>query len=130
LVHRGDPAAVFAAADAAVAKSGTTTLEAALAGVPMVVVYRPAWLTAQLAPRLLKVEWISLVNLIAGRTVVPEFWRWPVRAAAVAEAVRPLLRAGPERAAQLEGFAVVRSRLGSNGAAGRVADLALSLLQQ
>ena len=64
---------VLAAADACLAKSGTTTLEAALADVPMVVAYRMNPLTMALARRLVTVEWVSLVNLVAGREVVPEF---------------------------------------------------------
>ena len=67
LLHRGAPELVFASADAALAKSGTTTLEAALADVPMVVAYRVHPLTSWLARRLITVPWISLVNLVAGR---------------------------------------------------------------
>ncbi len=62
----------FAAADAALVKSGTSTLELALAGVPMVVAYRVNPLSAAIARRLVKVRFVGLVNLLAGREVAPE----------------------------------------------------------
>ena len=62
----------FAAAAVALVKSGTSTLELALAGVPMVVAYRVNPVTAVIARRLVKVKFASLVNLLAGREVVPE----------------------------------------------------------
>jgi len=126
---RGDPLAVFAAADAALAKSGTTTLEAALAGVPMVVAYRVQRLSGWLARRLVTVPWISLVNLVAGRGVVPELVQDEVTAERLAEAAGPLLDPGSDAArAQRAGLAVVRERLGGAGAADRVAAIAGRLL--
>ena len=71
-IVREDPASLFAAADAALAKSGTTTLEAALADTPMVVAYKVHPLTYRLFQRLRTVHWVSLVNLVAEREVVPE----------------------------------------------------------
>ena len=64
-IHRGDSTVVTAAATAVLAKSGTTTLEAAIAGTPMVVAYRTGWLTYHVATRLMTVPSISLVNLVA-----------------------------------------------------------------
>lgn len=128
-IHRGDPVPVFAAADAAVAKSGTTTLECALAGAPMVVAYLTNPLSYQIGSRLMTVDSISLVNLVAGRKVVPEFWRRPVRVEAIAEALRPLLDpASREYRAQREALAEVVQRLGAPGAAARVAAIAGEML--
>lgn len=128
---RGKPERVFAGADAALAKSGTTTLEAALAGVPMVVGYRVHPLTGWLARRLITVPWISLVNLVAGRQVVPELVQGAVTPAALSAAVSPLLDPGAaEAVAQRAGLAEVRQLLGGGGAAGRVAELALGLLRR
>lgn len=128
-IRRGVPDLVLAAATAAVIKSGSTTLEAALAGTPMVVAYRTARLTYEIARRQMTVSQISLVNLIAGEAVVPEFWHPPVSAAPVADAVRPLLDASsPATALQLAGFTAVRARLGERGASARVADLLLGRL--
>lgn len=128
-VVRGDTAAVMAAADAGLAKSGTTTLEAALAGLPMVVAYRVHPVTARLARRMLRVHWLSLVNLVADRQVVPELWQDAVTGQGLAEAVWPLLDArDPATLAQREGLEAVRVRLGDPGAAERVAAMAARLL--
>lgn len=129
LIHRGPPETVFAAADAALAKSGTTTLEAALADLPMVVAYRVNALTSWLARRLITVPWISLVNLVAGRGVVEEVLQREVRPATLAARVAPLLDGeNPGTRAQREGLQLVRERLGGGGAARRVAGLAAELL--
>jgi lipid-A-disaccharide synthase len=128
-VVRGKAAEVMAATTAALVKSGTTTLEAALAGTPMVVAYRSTWSTHTIARRVMTVDRISLVNLVAGQDIVPEFWRRPLRATEMADAVSPLLDpATAEHAAQQAGLAVVRERLGTPGAAGRVADMAEALV--
>lgn len=128
-VVRGETAAILAAADAGLAKSGTTTLEAALAGLPMVVAYRVHPVTARLARRMLRVEWLSLVNLVAGRAVVPELWQDQVTGKGLAQAVWPLLDpADPATAAQRTGLAAVRASLAGTGAAERVATMAARLL--
>jgi lipid-A-disaccharide synthase len=128
MVQRDDAGAVLAVADAVLAKSGTTTLEAALAGIPMVVGYRIHPLTYRLARRLVTVPWVSLVNLIADRQVVPELMQQQVTVSSLVAHMEPLLAPGsPEAAAQRHGFAEVRQRLGGAGASNRVADLALEL---
>ncbi|MGB0572038.1 MAG: lipid-A-disaccharide synthase [Alphaproteobacteria bacterium] len=63
----------FAAADLALATSGTVTLELAWAGVPTIVMYRVPWLTGEIARRMIRVEYASIVNIVAGREVLPEF---------------------------------------------------------
>jgi len=128
-VHLGDPLPVFAAADAGLCKSGTTTLEAALADLPMVIAYRLNPLSFALAIRMLRVPHVGLVNLIAGREVAPEFLQGAMTPPVLAEAVLPLL--DPASAAarrQREGLALVRERLGPPGAADRVAALAAELV--
>ena len=94
---RGDPVSLFAAADAALAKSGTTTLEAALADTPMVVAYKVHPFTWFMFQRLRTVRWVSLVNLVAEREVVPEMLQERAEAGPLADALRPLL--DPERSA-------------------------------
>ena len=128
-VVRGDPVPLFAAADAALAKSGTTTLEAALADTPMVVAYKVHPLTYAIFQRVRTVKWISLVNLVADREVVPEKLQERATAGELAATVRPLLNpADPRTKAQREGLALVRERLGKAGATKRVVALASELL--
>ena len=121
------PLLEFAAA--ALVKSGTTTLEAALIGTPFVVVYRMNPLSFRVARRMVKVPHIALANLVADERLAPEFIQDEASPESLAPALLPLLDPGSaERRRMLGGFERVRRRLGAGGAAGRVADMAVSLL--
>jgi lipid-A-disaccharide synthase len=121
--------AVYAAADAALSKSGTNTLEAALAGCPLVVGYRTGGLNYAIAKRVVRIPHVSLVNIVARRAVVPELLQDAMTPDAFAAAARPLLDpTAPERRAMLEGLAAVRAALGEPGAAARVAAMAEAML--
>jgi lipid-A-disaccharide synthase len=127
LVHSAS-FAVLRAADAALCKSGTTTLEAAIALCPLVIAYRTSALEYALARRLVSIPFIGLVNIVAGRAVAREFVQDALQPMALADALEPLL--DPWSAARLALVAdlrAVRDTLGEPGAAGRVAAMALDL---
>jgi lipid-A-disaccharide synthase len=128
LVHSAS-LSVLRAADAGLCKSGTTTLEAAIADCPLVVAYRTGRISFALAKRLVKVPHIGLVNVVAGREVAPEFIQDNVVPAKMADTLVELLkRESPVRQEMLGGLAEVRAKLGSPGAADRVARIASDLV--
>ncbi len=121
--------ALLRRATAALVKSGTSTLEAALAGVPFVCVYRTHPLTFALAKRLVKLDSIALANLVAGNAVVPEYVQEDFQPAVVAPVLLELLDpVGRRRSTMLAALEEVRGRLGTPGAAERVAQIAARLL--
>ena len=105
----------LAAADCAIVASGTATVEAALLGTPMVVVYRVAPVTASILRHMIRTPFIAMVNLIAGRGVAPELIQDDFTADAVAAQVRRLLDSPDARAEAKAGLAEVRARLGPGG---------------
>jgi lipid-A-disaccharide synthase len=124
LVHSAS-LSVLRAADAALCKSGTTTLEASIADCPLVVAYRTGRISFALAKRLVKVQSIGLVNVVAGREVAPEFIQDEIVPQRIAPVLQELLdKSNPRRRDMLAGLAEVRARLGSPGAAERVARMA------
>lgn len=126
-----DPETVAEEATAAITKSGTITLQLALADVPMVVGYRVSPLTYSFARRLVRVPHIALVNLVAGREVVPERIQAEMTPESLAAAARPLLDAGSAERRQVRtGLAEVRAKLGEPGAADRVAETAARILER
>ena len=116
------------AATAALCKSGTTTLEAAVAGCPLIVAYRTSRWTYEVARRVVEIPRIGLVNVVAAREVAREFVQDAVQPAPMAAALRPLLLPTPERARMREALARVRATLGRAGAARRVAELASDMV--
>ncbi|MGF1551757.1 MAG: lipid-A-disaccharide synthase [Paracoccaceae bacterium] len=113
--------AAMAAADAALLKSGTITLEAAAAGTPQVAAYRASVLTAAMVRWLIRVDTGNLVNLAVGwedgARPVPEFYQEAATPAALAGALGPLLDGGPEREAQRAAADLALRRLGRGGPA-------------
>jgi lipid-A-disaccharide synthase len=113
----------LAAADCAIVASGTATVEAALLGTPMVVVYRVAPVTASILRRMIRTPFIGMVNLIAGRLVAAELIQDDFTAEGVASDVGRLVDAPEARAAAKAGLAEVRAKLGPGGAIERAADI-------
>jgi lipid-A-disaccharide synthase len=118
----------LAAADCAVVASGTATVEAALLGTPMVVVYRVAPTTAFVLRRMLRTPFIGMVNLIAGREVAPELIQDNFTPESVEREVRRLLESSSAREEAKSGLAEVRAKLGPGEAIERAADIFASML--
>jgi lipid-A-disaccharide synthase len=118
----GQADAVVGASDAALVKSGTSVLEAALMLRPLVVVYKLSWLTYLVARLLVRLTSFGLVNLLAGRTVVPELLQRQASPERMAQELEKLLTDREARERQLAGLREVRASLGEPGAPQRVAE--------
>lgn len=117
---------VMAAADAILIASGTATLEAALLGAPMVVCYRVSRISELISRLLIRIPWISLPNIVAGRVVVPELLQDDATGERLAAEARRLLAEPASAAAQRTAFAELRSRLGEPGVGQRAARAVLA----
>jgi lipid-A-disaccharide synthase len=124
----GETYNALAAADCAIVASGTATVEAALLGTPMVVVYRVAPVTAMILRHMIRTPFIGMVNLIGGRLVVPELIQDDFTPPAVEKEVRKLLESSSARDEVKAGLAQVRAGLGQGGAIERAADIFAGML--
>ncbi len=109
------------AAEAAVVTSGTATLETALLGVPEVVVYRTLWFQVKLQPYVLKVPWVSLVNLNLGREAVMEIIQSDLSVDRAERELRAIVAGGAKRDRMLADFEELRAVIGGPGASERFA---------
>jgi lipid-A-disaccharide synthase len=116
------------AADLSIVSSGTATVEAALMDAPMIVVYRLAPLTAAIAKLLVRTPMFAMVNLIAGKQVVPELVQKDFTAERLAKEAIRLLNSPGARAEMRRGLGEVREKLGPPGAVERAADLIAGML--
>ena len=116
-------------ADVAVVASGTATVEAALCERPMVVVYRVSPFTAMCAKVMIHVPFYSMVNLLAGSSVVPELIQSDFEAGALAANLESLLDKGETRAKMVQNLRMVKSRLGESGATDRAANAIIGHLK-
>ena len=123
----------FAAATAALAASGTVSLELAMARVPMVVAYKVSPLSAFVAIKFLglRLKYVSLLNILSDALIVPEFLQSNCRAEMLIAALAPLFVDGPERQAQCQGLKRVQDLLGGSGDSPslRAADAVLSAMK-
>jgi lipid-A-disaccharide synthase len=127
-VVEGDTDTVLASADLALTASGTATVQSALHDTPMVVVYRMAPISYQLARRVVKLDTIAMVNLIAGEKIAPEFIQDAFTPEAVAREAVSLLTNETRVARVREGLALVRARLGGSGGSRRAAEAILRII--
>lgn len=118
---------ILRAADVALLKPGSATLEAALLGCPMVVMGRAGPVTAAFLKRRLTIPHLALPSLLLGESVVPELFQGQAQPERIASELVSLL-SGPARERQLEALQRVRSRLGEPGASGRAARIAEDML--
>ncbi len=118
----GQTYALLAESEAALVTSGTATLETALFEVPQAVCYKGGWLSYQIAKRLIKTRYISLVNLVLDEALVPELLQNELSPATLAAALSELLQ-GPLRAQQQAAFPRLTKALGERGAAQKTAAL-------
>lgn len=119
----------MASCDSVVAASGTVTLELALLNTPMVVTYKLSPFTYMLGKLLVKLDYFSLVNLIAEKEIVPELLQDQVTPEAIASMLNELTFNKEKRKTVVDGLAFVRELLGSKGASDKAASLALNMLK-
>ncbi len=121
---------VFAGCAAIIAASGTVTLQAAIYGTPMVIVYKVSRISAWLARLLVKVPHVGLVNLVAGRRLAPELLQDQASSENIARALEHMLKDADELKDLRQQLIALRSSLGSAGASDRVAELALGMIRK
>ena len=127
-IVEGKPYDALNACDLAWTASGTVTVETALLLKPMIVVYRLSWLTYLLARLLVNIKYVGMVNIIAGKRVVPELIQTDFTAAGVVKETRDLLENGELRDRVIRKLGALRQKLGTPGAADRVANIAMAMM--
>ncbi len=121
---------ILANARAAIVTSGTATLETALLKIPQVVVYKTGWLSYLIGKLIIKVRFISLVNLIAGRKVVTELIQGEANKRAIADSLNKILHDSAVREAILEGYEEVYKLLDTGSASQKTAELIVNYLKK
>ena len=132
VVGEKEKRAAFRIAHAALAKSGTVTLELALAGVPMVAAYRAGAVEAWIARRVVRSSSVILANLVIGENVVPEFMQQDCTPEKLAPALREILTDSASRRRQVEAFARLDGIMstGDQPPSVRAADIVLATLRK
>jgi lipid-A-disaccharide synthase len=120
---------VMAVSDLALVASGTATLQAAVVGTPLILLYRTSWVTFWLAFLLIRVKWIGLVNLVAGRSVVPELIQVEATGQRLYEEALRILEDPSVHDEMKRSLAKVRAALGEPGASVRAAEVVLAACQ-
>jgi lipid-A-disaccharide synthase len=124
----GNLSSALAETDLAIASTGTVTVECAWHGVPTVTLYKTSWTSYQIARRLVKVKWLTMPNLLAGKEVYPEFVQNAATPEKISCAALELLENAPRRAQIIADLEKIVSSLGPAGASQRAAHAIASLL--
>ena len=127
-ISRVDMYETLTACDLALVASGTATLETAIMGVPMVLVYRVSPITFWVAKRVAKVPHVGLVNLVAGESVVPELIQNDCTPDRLADEALEILEGGQKRGNMIEKLKRVKGRLGGGGASEKTAKIAMAMM--
>ena len=125
---QGNIYGALAACDLALVASGTVTLEAAILGIPMIIAYRVSPLSYWIGKRVVHVPFMSLVNLVAGREVVPELIQNEVTPHRLAEEADGILKDGLRRENMIKNIGLVKERLGQGGASEKTATIAVEMI--
>ena len=119
---------VISCADLALVASGTATLETGLLGVPMVIIYKVSFLSYMLGKLFVHVKNIGLVNIVAGKTVVPELIQGDASGKRIAEEALAILNSKEKKQKIIKELEALRDNLGEPGAAGRAAQIACDMI--
>ncbi len=125
----GDSYNVLSVSDFAIVASGTATLETAIIGTPFVITYKVSLVNYIAYKIVAKIKMLGLVNVIAGRIIVPELLQYDATPEKIARASLEILRDGQKRSAMISELAEVKSSLGTTGASHRAAGAILPYLQ-
>ena len=126
-VRKGETVKILAASDLAVVTSGTATLQTAFLGVPMVVVYKLSPLTYHLGKRIIKVKYISLVNILSGREVVVELIQHRANPREIVGELKNIIFDTGRREEMLRAFEKIKERYSDKTASRRVAEIAIEM---
>jgi len=127
-VVEGQTYGAIMAADMVIVASGTATLETAILGKPMVIVYKVSPVSYWVGKAMVKVGWIGLANIVAGKKVVPELLQQEARGERIAEEALRILNDEAYRREMVVALAEVTKKLGTPGAAERVARMAIEMI--
>jgi lipid-A-disaccharide synthase len=118
------------ACDLALVASGTATLETAIMGVPMIVVYRVSPVTYWIGKKLVNVPYVSLANFVAGKQIVPELVQDEFNPEKLAEEAFRILEDRQETEKMIRDLKAVKNRLGEGGASERTARIAIDMMRR
>ena len=128
-ISSGDTYNVVATSDFAIVASGTATLETAIIGTPLAIIYKAKLLTYIIYKFVATIPFVGIVNIIAGREIAPEFLQYAATPQNIAEKIIPVLLDEKKQKVMREELAQVKSALGTTGAGMRAAQAIMPLLQ-